>query len=218
MTNTYPTYKPSGVAWLGDVPTHWEVKKIKRLSRVKRGASPRPIDDQKYFDTDGEFGWVRIADVTASERYLEKTTQYLSVLGSSLSVKRFPGDFFITIAGTVGKPIITKIKCCIHDGFVWFPNLKVNPEFLYYLFISELPYKGLGKLGTQLNLNTETIGDIYIPVPNENEIIGIVTYLDNQTARLDTLIEQKRQLIRLLQDERAGIINEAVTRCPYPLL
>jgi type I restriction enzyme, S subunit len=154
----YPKYKNSGVEWIGAIPIDWTTIQIKRLSPVKRGASPRPIADPKYFDDNGEYAWIRIADVSASNRYLENTTQQLSEIGSSLSVKQFPGDLFLSIAGTVGKPIITKIKCCIHDGFVYFPNLKVNPEYLYYIFSTGEPYKGLGKWGTQLNLNTETVG------------------------------------------------------------
>ena len=208
----YLKYKDSSVKWIGQIPEHWEVLKIKRLSFVKRGASPRPIDDPKYFDETGEFAWVRIADVTASERYLERTTQKLSELGSSLSVKQYPGDFFVSIAGTVGKPIITKINCCIHDGFVWFKDLKINREFFYYIFSGGELYKGLGKWGTQLNLNTETIGDVYIPLPKENEIENIVTYLDRKTRLIDTFIEKKQRLIDLLKEQRAAIINHAVTR------
>jgi type I restriction enzyme S subunit len=208
----YEKYKSSGVEWIGEIPEHWYSLRIKRLTNVKRGASPRPIDDPKYFDDNGEFAWVRIADVTASERYLELTTQRLSELGSSLSVKRYPGDFLLSIAGTVGKPIITKIKCCIHDGFVWFPNLKTNPEYLYYIFSTGLPYQGLGKWGTQLNLNTDTVGDIFIPLPQKEETENIVGYLDNKTAQIDKLIANKQRLIELLKEERTAIINQAVTK------
>ncbi|MBI4688539.1 MAG: restriction endonuclease subunit S [Nitrospirae bacterium] len=208
----YAKYKPSGVEWIGEMPEHWESLRIKRLTNVKRGASPRPIDDPKYFDDNGEFAWVRIADVTASDRYLESTTQRLSELGSSHSVKRNPGDFFLSIAGTVGKPIITKIKCCIHDGFVWFPNLKANAEYLYYIFSTGLPYQGLGKWGTQLNLNTDTVGEIFIPLPQNGETDKIVTYLDEKTAQIDTLIANKQKLIELLKEERTAIINQAVTK------
>lgn len=98
---------------------------------------------------------MRIADVTSSKKYLEKTTQSLSLLGKSLSVPIEPGNIFISIAATVGKPIITNIKCCIHDGFVYFKNLNLNNEYLYYIFEGKKVYEGLGKLGTQLNLNTE---------------------------------------------------------------
>lgn len=206
----YEKYKDSGIEWIGEIPEHWEVKKIKRLSPVKRGASPRPIDDQKYFDENGDYAWVRIADVSASERYLENSTQTLSELGASLSVKREPNDFFLSIAGTVGKPIITKIKCCIHDGFVYFPDLRINPEYLYYIFSTGLPYQGLGKWGTQLNLNTDTVGEIFIPIPKE--IDKIIDYLDHKTAEIDELIADKKRLLELYEEEKTAIINQAVTK------
>lgn len=204
--------KQLGVEWIGDVPMHWEIRKIKTLSAVKRGASPRPIDDPKYFAEGGEFSWVRIADVSASDKYLTTTTQKLSKLGSSLSVKRFPGDIFISIAGTVGKPIISSIKCCIHDGFVYFPYLKnMNTEFLYYIFMSGQPYLGLGKMGTQLNLNTETIGNIDIPYPPITEQAAIASYLDHKCATIDTSISNAQHQIELLQEYKQSLITEVVT-------
>jgi type I restriction enzyme, S subunit len=203
--------KDSGVGWLGEVPARWGVKKVKRLCRVHRGASPRPIDDPIYFNDEGEYAWVRIADVSASERYLEVTTQRLSALGSAKSVRLEPGELFVSIAGTVGKPIITKIKCCIHDGFVYFIGLRENREYLYYLFASGEPYKGLGKLGTQLNLNTDTVGDISLPVPPSAEQVAIVRFLDYETTRIDALIGMVRKAIDNLKELRTALISAAVT-------
>jgi type I restriction enzyme, S subunit len=203
--------KESGVEWIGEVPAHWEVKRIKDISLIKRGASPRPIDDPIFFDEEGIYSWVRIADLSASERYLLNTKEKLSNLGASLSVKRSPGDFILSIAGTVGKPIITKIKCCIHDGFVWFPTLKLNPEFLYYLFSTGLPYQGLGKLGTQLNLNTEIVGLITIPIPPIQEIEEIVNYLDTKTAQIDRIVSTISNQIDKLKELRKTLINDVVT-------
>lgn len=203
--------KDSGVEWIGEIPAHWEVKRIKDITLVKRGASPRPIDDPIYFDADGEFSWVRIADLSASERYLLSTKEKLSKLGATLSVKRYPGHFILSIAGTVGKPIITKIKCCIHDGFVWFPTLKINAEYLYYIFSTGLPYRGLGKLGTQLNLNTETVGLISIPFPSDNEINKIIDYLDEKTEQIDAIVETINAQIDKLKELRKTLINDVVT-------
>jgi type I restriction enzyme S subunit len=203
--------KDSGVEWLGEIPAHWEVKKVKRLCLVRRGASPRPIDDPIYFDDEGEYAWVRIADVTASERYLERTTQRLSPLGKSKSVALEPGELFVSIAATVGKPVITKIKCCIHDGFVYFVGLHANREFLFYLLSCGEPYKGLGKLGTQLNLNTDTIGDIYLPRPSGAEQEAIVEFLDHETARIDALVSKVRDAIDRLKELRTALISAAVT-------
>lgn len=208
----YPAYKDSGVEWLGEIPEHWEVRRIKSLSRVKRGASPRPIDDPRYFADDGEFSWVRIADVSASNHFLMETTQKLSKLGASLSVKIYPNQIFISIAGTVGKPIISKIKCCIHDGFVYFPDLVNNQEFLFRVFETGQPYLGLGKHGTQLNLNTETIANIRIPYPPPQEQTRIADFLDRKTAQIDSAIAQKERLIALLRERRQILIHNAVTR------
>jgi type I restriction enzyme S subunit len=208
----YSAYRDSGVEWLGRIPAHWAAKKMKRLCLVRRGASPRPIDDPIYFDNDGDYAWVRIADVTASERYLETTTQRLSILGRSKSVALEPGDLFLSIAATVGKPIITRIKCCIHDGFAYFVGLHENREYFYYLFACGEPYKGLGKLGTQLNLNTDTIGNIVLPIPSNKEQHQIVRFLDRETARIDALVAKKEQLIKLLQERRSALITGAVTK------
>lgn len=203
--------KDSGVEWIGQVPEHWEILSIKRLSQVKRGASPRPIDNPKYFDNDGEYAWVRISDVTASNMYLLETTQKLSNLGKSYSVPLMPGSLFLSIAGSVGKPIITKIKVCIHDGFVYFPEYKQNTKFLYYIFYSEQPYIGLGKMGTQLNLNTDTVGAIKIPIPPLCEQQKIADYLDTQTAKIDQAIALKTAHIEKLKEYKSVLINDVVT-------
>jgi type I restriction enzyme S subunit len=208
----YSEYKDSGVEWLGEVPEHWDVVQIKHLSTVKRGASPRPIDDQKYFDVEGEYAWTRIADVTASDVYLSQCPQRLSELGSSLSVKLEPGALFLSIAGSVGKPCITGIKACIHDGFVYFPEIKIPNKYLYYVFAGGQAYLGLGKFGTQLNLNTDTVGAIKVGIADNSELSRIVDFLDHETAKIDTLIEKQQQLIALLKEKRQAVISHAVTK------
>ncbi|WP_082874821.1 restriction endonuclease subunit S [Burkholderia sp. MSMB1589WGS] len=209
---TYRQYKDTAVEWLGEVPSHWEVLSIKRLSPVQRGASPRPIDDPKYFDDEGEYAWVRIADVSASNGVLTETTQRLSEIGANLSVKLHPGDLFVSIAGTVGKPCIAAIKACIHDGFVYFPNLNVPPHFLFRIFEAGLCYSGLGKWGTQLNLNTDTIGSIKIALPPGDELSSILDFLDRETSKIDALIAEQEKLLILLAEKRQATISHAVTR------
>ena len=203
--------KDTDVEWIGKIPKHWDIKKIKHISIVKRGSSPRPIEDLAYFDEQGEFSWVRISDVSASNKYLMKTRETLSELGSSLSTKRYPGDIFLSIAGSVGKPIITKIKCCIHDGFVWFENLKINVEFMYYVFLTDSCFKGLGKMGTQLNLNTETVGNVYIPLPNDHEQKKIIIEIKKRLKPIDRLIDLEKHRYQTIQEYRQTLISYMVT-------
>lgn len=205
----HPKLKPTGIDWLGDVPEHWQVKALKWESPVLRGASPRPIDNEIYFDDEGEYAWVRIADVTAAGMYLQATAQRLSDLGRSLSVALQPGTLFLSIAGSVGKPCITKIKCCIHDGFVYFPFWQGEARFLFYVFASGEPYKGLGKLGTQLNLNTDTVGSIVAGIPDIREQRAIADFLDSETARIDGVVLGIETAIDRLLEYRAALITAA---------
>ena len=207
----HPKLKPTGIDWLGEVPEHWDVKAIKWESPVLRGASPRPIDDDVYFDDEGEYAWVRITDVSAAGMYITATMQRLSDFGRSLSVPLQPGALFLSIAGTVGKPCITAIKCCIHDGFVYFPFWRGEARFLYYVFASREPYRGLGKLGTQLNLNTDTVGSIVVGFPEPSEQRAIADFLDRETVRLDTLVTKMESGIKRLHEYRAALITAAVT-------
>jgi type I restriction enzyme S subunit len=206
--------KDSGLPWLGSIPKSWELVPIRRLSRVQRGASPRPIDDERYFDPEGEYGWVRISDVTASGMFLNQTEQKLSALGASLSVKMKPGDLFLSIAGSYGKAAIAGVKVCIHDGFVWFPELskrKINNEWLYWVFESGKLFDGLGKLGTQVNLNTSIVGDVKIGVPSYEEQIEISEHLRDFVLEEERLSAANEYYTKLLQERRAALISVAVT-------
>ena len=199
--------KDSGVAWLGQVPENWEVKKIKFLCHVQRGQSPRPIDDPNYFDDNGEYSWVRISDVSASNKYLLKTEQRLSLLGKSKGVLIEPNELVVSIAASVGKPIITGIKCCIHDGLVWLKGLRQNKEYYFYILSGGELYKGLGKTGTQLNLNSEFIGDIFVPIPPKIEQDGIVTFITQKIIEIDNLATKIETAIDRLQEYRSALIS-----------
>lgn len=132
-------------------------------------------------------------------------------MGKSKSVPLEPGELFLSIAATVGKPIITKVRCCIHDGFVYFVGIKESREFLYYLFRCGEAYKGLGKIGTQLNLNTDTIGDIRIPLPPRPEQDVIVQSLDHEVGKVDALVAKIQEVIDRLKEFRTALISAAVT-------
>lgn len=112
----------------------------------------------------------------------------------------------------MGNPIITRVPCCIHDGFVYFSGLNaLEPEYLYYLLLGGGMFGGLGKLGTQLNLNTDTIGDIHIPVPPRGEQVEIVAALDRRLADIDSTIALAGRQVDLLLERRQALITAAVT-------
>jgi type I restriction enzyme S subunit len=72
--------------------------------------------------------------------------------------------------------------------------------------------QGLGKFGTQLNLNTDTVGGIKVGCTSHKELENIVHFLDHETAKIDTLIAKQQELIKLLKEKRQAVISHAVTK------
>ena len=144
----------------------WEVKRLGELAKIQRGASPRPIDSPVWFDDRSSIGWVRISDATRAGMFLLETTQQLSPLGVKHSRPVATGSLIMSICATVGRPIITKIDVCIHDGFVVFENLQADQRFLYYVLKwIEPDWSKHGQTGSQMNLNTGLITAHAFPSP-----------------------------------------------------
>jgi len=194
---------------IGKIPKDWNVARINQISEVHRGASPRPIGDSKYFSETGR-GWIRISDVTNAYKYLSKTSQYLSELGESKSVKVNQRDLVMSICATIGKPVIIDMKACIHDGFVVFRNLSkdVDTEFLFYLLQkNELRFRNMKQTGTQGNLNTTLVGETFIPVPSLSEQKQIADIL----STVDEKIELERKEKTRLEKVKRGLMDLLLT-------
>ena len=171
---------------------NWEIKKLDDLSKIQRGASPRPISSKKWYDFENKHvGWVRIGDVTASSKYLTETEDYFSEEGIKKSRFLPKGSLIMSICATIGKPIITDIDTCIHDGFVGFSELNINKEFLYYyLNILEPKFYSLSQTGSQANLNSDLVRISKIGVPSSKEQEKIVNFLSIIDNKID-LLEKK---------------------------
>jgi type I restriction enzyme, S subunit len=188
----------------------WKLVNLDKVSDIRRGASPRPIGDPKYFSEKGR-GWIRIADVTASKTYLTETSQYLSTLGESKSVPVDPGDLIMSICATIGVPRIVKIRACIHDGFVVIrPKSSSLISFFMYYFLDFISAElaRSGQPGTQKNLNTSIVSKIKIPeisVEEHFEIINILSSADEEIYKLyDYLASLKKQKQGLMQKLLTG--------------
>ncbi|SDG82134.1 type I restriction enzyme, S subunit [Flavobacterium omnivorum] len=187
----------------------WEVKKLGEVATIVRGASPRPIEDTKWFDKQSPVGWVRISDVTKSKKVLLETTQKLSDLGVKNSRLVENGNLIMSICATVGRPILTTFDVCIHDGFVFFKNPQVDRQYLYYfLTFIEDNWAKSGQTGSQMNLNTTLINNTEIPFPKSPEEQTIIaTILSDMDAEL-TVLEQKLEKYKKI---KLGMMQELLT-------
>lgn len=187
----------------------WVESTLKKCAKIIRGASPRPIEDPKWFDSRSKVGWVRISDVSNSNKYLFNTTQYLSQLGIQNSRLVKKDNLIMSICATLGRPIITKIDVCIHDGFVLFDELQIDKEFLYYfLELYEKEWSKLGQIGSQKNLNTELINNTPIMLPPTiEEQIAIATVL----SEIDNEVEKLERKLDKYKDIKKGLMQELLT-------
>lgn len=182
--------------------------KIGSFCKVRRGASPRPIDNPNYFG--GNVGWIRISDVTKSFKYLNKTEQYVSSLGESLSVRVDKGDLVMSICGTIGRPIIINIPSCIHDGFVQLYEIQeADKEYLYYILQHhEKDLERKGQPGTQVNLNTTIVENFEVYFPTK----PIQTKIAHILSTADAVIEKTQAAIDKYKAIKQGMLHDLFTR------
>ena len=190
----------------------WEHKKLGDLANIQRGASPRPIDSPIWFDNASAVGWVRISDVSKSSMYLRETSQKLSVLGIQRSRTVSRGNLIMSIAATVGRPVITEIDVCIHDGFVVFNELRANKYFMYYFLKSvENDWSKHGQTGSQMNLNTGLINraEVALPsIPEQTTIALILSDMDAEIAALEGKLAKARRVKEgMMQDLLTGRVR-----------
>lgn len=203
--------KDSGIEWLGEIPEHWEVKKLKFVSKITRGAILRPVDEPTYFDENGEWTYLNISDATICDKYLDYGKLRLSELGSCKSARVEPNNLIITASATIGKPFINRIPVCVHDGFIPITELQVNIDFLYNYFKNPQLFNGLGKSNTQKNIYLEDVKNLIIPIPSYNEQLNIAQFIEEEILRIETLMSNTNQEIELLKEYKTVLISEVVT-------
>ncbi len=148
----------------------WEERKLGEIADIVRGASPRPINDPKWFDDGSDIGWLRISDVTEQNGRIQHLEQHLSKLGQEKTRILTEPHLLLSIAATVGKPVINYISTGVHDGFLIFQNPLFNREFMFqWLEMFRPNWQQYGQPGSQVNLNSDLVKNNRITLPGELE-------------------------------------------------
>ena len=155
------------------------------MSEIVRGASPRPIQDPKWFDESSDIGWLRISDVTNQNGRVHFLEQKISKLAQEKTRVLETPHLLLSIAASVGKPVINYTKTGVHDGFLIF----INPKFdLYFMFQWLEMFKPIwqkyGQPGSQVNLNSDIVKNHKINIPSDHEQEHIGQFFE----KIDNLI------------------------------
>ena len=136
--------------------------------------------------------WIKIGDIASSGKYITNTAERVTEDGAAKSRRIHPGDFVLSNSMSFGRPYISKIEGCIHDGWLSISNFNNSfvPDFLYHLLRCasvQAEFTRRAGAGTVQNLNVDIVKSVPIPVPPIEEQKLIVSILDKFDALVNNL-------------------------------
>jgi type I restriction enzyme S subunit len=210
----YPEYKDSGVEWLGEVPKHWDSKQLKFLCSYNDEVISENLDP------DFEIEYVDIGSVSAADGI--QKTEVLRFDAAPSRARRIvrDGDVIVSTVRTYLEAIASidnpPESLVVSTGFaVIRPSSQLQKRFAAYCmraqgFIREVIARSVGV--SYPAINASDLVNIKSPKPPLAEQEIIANFLDQETAKIDTLIEKQQQLIQLLKEKRQAVISHAVTK------
>ena len=183
----------------------WNSILIGNLAKIKRGASPRPIQNPKWFDENSDIGWLRISDVTEQNGRIKYLEQKISKLGQEKTRVLNTPHLLLSIAATVGKPVVNYVKTGVHDGFLIFENPKFDREFMFQWFDMFRPkWNKYGQPGSQVNLNSDIIRNHKMMIPSLPEQFAIGSLF----RTLDDLLASYKDNLANYQSLKATMLSK----------
>lgn len=206
----YDSYKNSGIEWIGEIPSHWEVKKVKHLTRLQGGYAFK----SDLFTSEG-IPVIRIGDIADSINFEECKKIDDDTIPQEYRLEQF--DTLIALSGaTTGKTCFignVPPKAYVNQRVA---RILFSNKLLYYIinsgfFQEQILLTASGS--AQENISNSQIENLEISISNsQKEQTAIAAYLDRKTAEIDELIADKKRLLELYEEEKAAIINQAVTK------
>jgi type I restriction enzyme S subunit len=201
--------KDSGVEWIGMIPEHWEVKRVKDVCNVVCGATPK--DNASYWD--GNIIWISPADMPEFGKLTEGartiTEQGYRSCGTSLVPA---GSIVMSTRAPIGKTNIAVNELCTNQGCKCLTSKKLKMKFMLYCIASKKEqFQALGRGTTFIELSTKDLSLFLFAVPPIPEQQAIADYLDEKCAKIDAAIANIDKQTDALKRLKRSLINEVIT-------
>ena len=209
----YPVYKPSGVEWLGEIPAHWEAKRLKYLATVNDETLPENTDPNK------EITYVDIGNVDSVKGITG--TEDLIFENAPSRARRIvrQGDVIISTVRTYLKAIAriesTSTSFIVSTGFAVIRSRQLDDGYIAYAlgspyFVERVVAHSVGVSYPAINASELAWLDIaFPPIPEQ---ATIAAFLDRETAKINALVSKNERLIELLREKRTALISHTVTK------
>ena len=211
----YPEYKDSGMEWLNVLPSHWKRVSLRWIVVMYAGGTPSK-NIEEYWE-DGSVPWLNSGAV--NQRLITEVSAYITQEAfENSSAKWIPKNALVMALAGQGKTkgMVAQLgidTTCNQSMAAIVPNELADSRYLFWWLTSN--YQNIRNMSGgdhRDGLNLELLGNIECPVPNHNEKQKIASFLDHETAKIDTLIDKQQQLIQLLKEKRQAVISHAVTK------
>ena len=214
MRQPYPNIRHSDVEWLGDVPEHWTVAQVRRWFDIVNGGTPAS-GEESYWE--GETVWLTPDDLGRNSAvWINESRRTITEEGVRDSSARVSpeGSIILSTRAPIGHIAIAAVPAATNQGCrTLVPNPETDSTFAYYsLMASRQPLQSLGKGTTFMELTPTELGGFRIARPPLDEQRLIASFLDAETAKIDTLISRKQQLLERLAEYRTALITRTVTK------
>ena len=204
--------KDSGIEWLGQIPAHWEVKKVTRLFTIGSGTTPNSEDSDYYGDSTPWVTTSELRETIVNETQKHVTRKALDDY-PSLKVHKAGSVVVAMYGATIGRVGVLGVAATVNQACcVFSPLSQIASTFAFYWFqMARLHLVSLGTGGGQPNLSQELLRSIRIPIPTLDEQREITDFLGRETAKIDALITKVGEAIERLKEYRTALISAAVT-------
>jgi len=210
----YAEYKDSEVEWLGEVPSDWEMWKLNHaFEMIGSGTTPPSGSDEWY---GGDVPWVTTGELRENEIFSTTKKVTEETIRKFPTLRKYPqGSIVIAMYGaTIGRLGVLAVEATTNQACcVMTKSKEIDNKYLYYwLQAFRQDIVNLASGGGQPNINQEVVASLKISASNNLSQQKITNFLDHETAKIDTLIEKQKQLIKLLKEKRQAVISHAVTK------
>ena len=201
----YDSYKDSGVKWLGEIPSHWDVRKMKYTFSER---------SQKGYPNLALLAATQTHGVIKKEKYENRTVEATKGLETLKLVEE--GDFVISLRSFQGGIELCHDRGIISPAYTILKSQAITPFYFKHLGKSPIFIQLLKSMVTGIregqNIDYGKLRDNLLPIPPLKEQEAIANYLDSITSKIDAAIAQQQKMIDLLNERKQIIINQAVTK------
>jgi len=203
----YPTYKDSGVEWIGQIPEHWGVARIKRHASIRT---------ERRSDVSADITYVGLEDVEAeSGQYKPTSGNSRQTEDSTVGIFYEQDVLYGKLRPYLRKAIVAEMEGACSTEFLVLRTINTLPHWLHQWLLTPDVTQQIeaGCEGAKMpRADWEHVGSIEMTSPCSEEQSQILAALDRETARIDALIAKKTRFIELLKEKRQALITHAVTK------